>query len=258
MPVKRIAICLSGQMRTFDHPAVQASFRTFLQGLGAHVDLFVSTWSDRGVSYNHGAHQNPNNASISPLPQPKITEELIRSVYADLNVISVQIRDYAEWKTRLRPTYAAVLREGFQWNGMRIAGTVVPQLFTIWDANMLRRGTGKTYDWVFRVRPDLMFDCRHNAAALLASLDPKHVHAINAPTTRVFWPQRIYDIFFFGGPVAMDVACDSYIHIDTAIQHPFTNGLHPRDACRILYVCTALLGGTHVRDIDRVVCEIYR
>ena len=248
----RIALLMCGQMRTFDNPRVQASFRAFVAALGAHeVDMFVSTWSDRGISYNHGHPE----ASRAMAPNATVTEEMIRAVYAGLNIVSVQIRDYAEWQTRLRPSYAAVLREGFQWNGMRIAGTVVPQLFTIWDANMLRRAGGKSYDWVFRVRPDLVFEPLDD---LLAPLDPKHVHAINAPTAGVFWPQRIYDIFFFGGPAAMDVACDSYNHIDVAIQHPFMNGLHPRDACRILYVCTALMGRVPVRDIDRVVCKIHR
>jgi hypothetical protein len=251
-----IALCLSGQMRTFDHPRVQASFRAFVDSLnkaGHEVDLFVSTWSDRGISYNHGHTNTP-----SSLPSSEITEEMIRNAYAGLNVLSVSIRNYAEWQTRLRPTYATVLREGFTWNGMQIRGTAVPQLFTIWDANMLRRGSQRTYDWVFRVRPDLMFDASVSIPNLIASCDPKHVHGINAPATAVFWPRRIYDIFFFGGPAAMDVACDAYNNIDAAIQHPFANGLHPRDACRILYVSTALLGNVPVKDVDQVVCDIFR
>jgi hypothetical protein len=245
----RIAICLSGQMRTFDHPQVMASFRAFVASLG-EVDLFVSTWSDRGISYNHG-HPRHDNAGRT------ITEEMIRETYAGFNLVSIQIRDYAEWQTRLRPTYATILREGFQWNGMRILGTVVPQLFTIWDANMLRRASGRDYDWVFRVRPDLMFDIGVSKG-LLESCNPSAIYGINAPAAGVFWPNRIYDVFFFGGPAAMDVTCDAYNNIEAAIQHPFTNGLHPRDACRILYVCTAVLGGTVVRDLNRVVCSIHR
>lgn len=261
-PRRRIALLMCGQMRLFDHPRVVGAFRDFVGALGcgsdggtATIDLFVSTWSDRGVSYNHGhplhAH-TANNATI--------TESDIRRVYepTGVRIAGIKVRNYAEWRARLRPTYAAMEREGFVWNGMNIRGTMVPQLFTLWDANMMRCSAGgQTHDLVIRIRPDLLYNLTHAGPLLVTPVVPNTVTGINSPAAGVFWPQRIYDIFFWGTAAAMDNVCDAYNNVEAAVAHPFNNGLHPRDACRILYVQAALIGTLRVGEMAPV-ASIYR
>jgi hypothetical protein len=251
MVPSRVAILLTGQMRRYTDPDVQHSLHSYFALFDA-VDIFVSTWSDRGISYNHGdmrIHGDEGDA---------ITEEKVRSAFPQTR--SVVIHDLKAWEAKLEGCWRAVYTEGFQWNGGHIRGTAVPQLFTLWDANKARQTyqqeKGIQYDLVIRVRADALFI--PHSRSLYERVLAGEIHAINNPTSGTYYPQRIYDIFFFGTPEAMDVACEAYPNLPQLVAHPWQNGLHPRDACRCLYVQTRFVGGLGVCDIPLDICKAKR
>jgi hypothetical protein len=55
----------------------------------------------------------------------------------------------------------------------------------------------------------------------------------------------------------MDALTDAYNHLHELEIHPFFNGLHARDACRILRV-QALNADIPVVDMDHDVCTVFR
>ena len=244
----KTAILLCGQMRTWLHPDVLHSLLSLFSSFDV-CDLFVSTWDEQGVSYNHG------NVVAKPDSQHMISESSIRATYPGVRGIS--IHSLATWEATLEPAYTRIYKEGFMWHGGHIKGTVVPQLFTLWDANRLRkayeRQTGVRYDVVIRCRPDVVM--RTDAASWIN--DFPGISAINNRSTATFYPNRIYDIFFFGPSRAMDALCDAYNHLLILETHPFQNGLDKRDACRILRV-QAHVHDIPVYDIPADVCAIKR
>ncbi len=249
--VGRVAILLSGQMRRYTDPDVLHSLHRYWSLFDA-VDVFISTWSDRGVSYNHGDVRWRGDEA------DKVTEAELRRLYPQAR--SIRIHDIATWERGLLGEWKTVYAEGFEWNGMRIRGTVVPQLFGIWDANCLRReyeaATGVSYDLVIRCRPDAVF--APHGRSLYESTIPNTIYAINNCGSATFYPQRIYDIFFWGDAAAMDAVCEAYQELPELLACPWDNGLHPRDACRCLYVQARIRRGVGVVDVPLDVCIVKR
>ena len=250
----RAAILLCGQMRRYEDADVLNSLQRFF-GLFDICDLFISTWAVRGVSYNHGdiRHRADEGDAVS--------HETLRRAYGD-RIRAMGIHDDAVWSAGLDGAARRVFEEGFEWNKMRIKGTSIPQLYTLWDANRLRkeheRTTGARYDVVIRCRPDVLFSEEGLQRRWFEGLEARTIYAINCPRTGAFCPNRIYDIFFYGSGPAMDAACDAYWSVDTLVSHPFQNDLHPRDVCRMLYVQANQQHGLRVADVDCEICAVKR
>lgn len=252
----RAAILLCGQMRRYEDADVLNSLHRFFD-LFDVCDLFVSTWDVRGVSYNHGdvRHRADEGDAVSG--------ETLRRAYG-ARLRSARIHDDAIWSAGLEGIARRVFEEGFEWSGMRIKGTSIPQLFTLWDANRMRkeyeRETGARYDVVIRCRPDVLFseEGLHRRWFEVVRADAGTIYAINCPRTGAFYPNRVYDIFFYGSGAAMDAICDAYWSVDALVSHPFQNGLHPRDVCRMLYVQAVHQHGLKVADVDCEICAVKR
>lgn len=252
----RVAILLSGQMRRFADPDVLQSVLAFFR-LFDTADVFISTWSDRGVSYNHG------DVRLRGDEGDRITEANLRSVYPSLRACA--IHELGEWERGLTGLKKQIYEEGFEWQGMKIRGTVVPQLFGLWDANRLRteyeRLSGVRYDLVIRCRPDVLFDMGGKGVrrSLFETMAPNTIYAINNPGSGTYYPQRVYDIFFYGDRGAMDAVCGgAWENLELLVGHPWQNGLHPRDACRCLYVQARFLSGCAVQDVAQDLCLVKR
>jgi len=243
----KTALVLSGQLRTFHHPAVLTSLRTFIEQF-VECDVFVSVWDKVGFSYSHGDGKITSNAT-----DPVIAEQIQAALP---NVKGIHIERESDWLPTIPAKYKAIYAEGFRWAGMNIKGTVVPQLYKIWDGNRLKSEYEKThgfvYDLVIRSRPDNLYLSNIKTKYLS---DLSKIYAINCPGT--FYPNRIYDIFFFSNSANMDALTDAYNHIHELEIHPFFNGLHARDACRILRV-QALNADIPVVDMDHDVCTVFR
>jgi hypothetical protein len=242
-----VAILLCGQMRQYNDPDVIESLRVYL-GQFASVDIYVSTWSDRGVSYNHG------HVCLQGDEGEQVTEATLRQYFPQIH--SIRIHDTKVWEKGLQGAWKAAYTEGFTWSGMKIRGTVIPQLFTLWDANQLRKESGIKHDLVIRCRPDALF--AGHAPSIYHFVSPNTIYAINNPSTGTFYPQRIYDIFFFGTAEAMDGVCGAYKNFNELEAYPWQNGLHPRDACRCLYIQARFFVNIAVVDLPIDICVIKR
>lgn len=243
----KVAILLAGQVRKYDDPSLLYSMNKFIKQFG-NPDIFISTWSKRGYSQAHG-DGTPFSSSCNP-----VTKEELMLTYP--NVKDVQIDDEEEWINTISPYEKEIYEKGFDWNGQHFRGTVVPQYYTIKVANSLKQNyelqNNFKYDLVIRTR----FDNLH-----LSFLDPldlvdlSKVYTLNHPPH--YYPERIYDVFFYTNSQNMDLFCEGYEKLKELEDNSFNNGLNPRDSNRIFYVqfknCAI-----DVIDLPYNVCETYR
>jgi hypothetical protein len=245
----RVAVLLSGQMRIFDDPVLlQHYYEKLFEPLNA--DIFVSTWDNRGYSYNHGASE------IQATSNDLITKDMIKAAYKE-RLKGVEIETMSDFEAALSDEYREIYTTGFEWSGLKIKGTSVPQFYKMMRVNELKRCYEEqhnfTYDLVIRARPDVDM-LAPLEARYMTDLD-KNLYHINC--TGTFWPYRIYDIFFYSSSKNMDTMAAAYYNIPTLIEVPFDNKLHPRDACRLLFLL-AVATGINVVDMDYSPCIVIR
>jgi hypothetical protein len=243
----RYALLLSGQMRTFDNKDVVSNIHSCLIDK-YNCDVFVSTWDERGYSYCHGSGKE------NLLSKESITVEKIRLSYK--NVKDIQIDNFQKWLSELPDTIRQFYEKGFPWDGVHIKGTSVPFLYKLFSANEMKKNyekiTGIKYDVVFCTRPDCIFV---NSLKECYLTDFTKLYAINCHGT--YWPHRVYDIFFYSNSENIDKISDAYGNIIELANHPYRNGLHPKDVCRMLYV-QALKWNITIIDMDYNPCFIFR
>jgi len=220
--MKKIAVCLSGEMRLFEKEEIYQSLNKFLYP--HNPDIFISTWSHLGYSMNH--------SYIDPMISKNVESSLeTRIVKVYQNIKNINIEDYNSWiKNMSTETYKKIYSDNFQ------PATVnsYTQIYKFWDSIRLKKqyeiSNGFTYDIVIRMRPDnLLVD------NLDFDISPSTIYHINLPGI-AFYPNRIYDIFFYGDSNSMDLLSESYTDFLTLLEHQFNNGLCKRDCCRILFL----------------------
>jgi hypothetical protein len=170
------------------------------------------------------------------------------------------MEDEAAWLATLPAAMKTYYTKGYDWSGSHYKGTSVPQFYTLavanWMKSVFESANHFKYDVVMRNRPDNRFLTRFPAI----EIPENAVVGINSRSSpfKTFWPHRIYDIFFFGSSAAMDVvagkAFDEYMD---NVSHPFNNGLHAEDSCRLLFV-QALRHGIRVGDLNSDVVVVER
>jgi hypothetical protein len=234
----RVAVLICGEMRNFDNPELIKRNNQYLFSK-YNCDLFISTWDNRGYSPYHVPVEN-------------------NIIHKYNNVKNMNIENYEAWFSNLPDEYKDKYSLG------TVNATVFPQLYKIWDANRMKilyeNKHDFKYDMVIRFRPDMCLveeipNVYLNEFIRLDSNSNNKIWALNPPT--IYYPNRIYDIFFYGNSGSMDTIADSWIHILKYIKDPFDNGLAKVDACRVLYVA-ALLNNINVIHITRRIGDIYR
>lgn len=253
----RIAVLLAGEMRNYDNPKILAALS---KHLFAHheCDVFISTWDRRGESYNQG---NGSGAEAKAVAQRRVTPSAIEATYKYIGARHVEVKMEEErvWSSGLPTHLSTFYSRGYDWNGVHYKGTSVPQFYKIADTCRMKSAYeaagGFTYDLVLRTRPDNIFRVDFTPSVL----PPDVVCAINCPQPHgTFWPHRIYDIFFYGSSAAMDVvAGGAYDEYMDNVSHPFNNGLHAEDSCRLLFV-QAARHGIRVGDLNYDVVMVER
>ena len=125
----RVALLLCGQMRTFDHPKVIEYTNRLIEKFDC--DVFVSTWSNRGVSlwtmhsqsqdiYKDVKDLNIDEKSISIIP----------------NVKDCIVSDYDEYLyNKCNPNTKQLLLNN-QWG---VGASSSPQLYTMYLASEMKK-----------------------------------------------------------------------------------------------------------------------
>lgn len=231
-------------MRLFENSLVSNSL-SFLYNLN-NPDFFISTWSHTGFSYNtkHGDVLTKRN---------DLDLELYNKIINNYkNVKSIEIENYDEWVVNLPENIKSLMSS-------RLVGgeavTSPPQLYKIYKCNELKKqyeiDNDFKYDLVIRIRPDLVFLESLN----LDTIDS--INHINFGIPGAFYPNRIFDIFFYSNNSNMDKLSETWLNIIDCINDGFDNGLDKRDCCRLLYV-SALRNNLIVNDLKTRICDVYR
>jgi len=254
--VPRVAILLAGEMRNYNNRDLLSYNNANLMGL-YDCDVFVSTWTHCGKTQNHGSVIDGLYANSS------VCETDIRELYS--NVRGVRIEDYETWKTSMPETYKHHYLGGLNVGEKTIDATSFPQLYKIYDANQMKMQYEKanhfTYDLVIRFRSDVCIieQIPHEYINPFMELDQSvtenRIWHMNPP--KIFYPSRIYDIFFYGNTQTMNHVCDTWKHMIEYIEHSFDNGLPKVDCCRLLYVA-CITHNVQVCDIPRCIGDVYR
>jgi hypothetical protein len=239
---KKLALCLSGEFRFFDHPLIIDGFKKFL--LIHKPDIFISTWDHIGVSMNHGY--------IDPSSKKNIDAnifEKIKEIYESIKYLKIE--NYNSWFESLDK----ILKDNIYSNKFNpLTINSYTQIYKIHDSINLKSKYEKEnnfkYDVVIRARTDNLFINHFNL-----SIDSNSIYNINFGSA--FYPNRIYDILFYGDSNSMDKVSDAFINFQNLINHDFNNGLCKRDACRILYL-QAFLSNLKVFSTSSRLCDIYR
>lgn len=251
--VKRVAILLAGEMRNYDNIELVQKNKKYLFEV-YNCDIFISTWDKKGYSPAHGYAYN------KPYSDDKITIQNIENIYN--NIKSINIENFNDWFSNLPEEYKALYN--LRQHGGNCYATVFPQLYKLWDCNRLKTEYEKQndfqYDLVIRFRPDMCLVEEIPKEYLTDFLDidkvsQNKIFTINPP--KIFYPNRVYDIFFFGNNESMNILCDCWNNILNCIHYSYYNGLPQVDACRVLYV-QCLLNNLHVIDMQRCIGDIYR
>lgn len=244
----KIALCISGEMRDFQDPLINNSIRQIAENL--NCDIFISTWSHNGVSYN-----KINDAILKKRDDLNSDlENRIMLAYGP-RTKSIEIENYNEWLDNLDPSIIELMSTKLQGGE---AVTSPPQLYKIYKCNQLKLEYQEInkfeYEVCIRVRPDLIF---LSTPDLSNSLKLEMVNHINFGIEGAYWPMRIYDIFFYSKNDIMDKISNSWLSIIEDSVEPLPNGLDRRDACSLLKK-NAIKYGIEVNDLQNRICSVYR
>jgi len=241
----KIAMCISGEMRNFTDPLIIDNLKKVIKDLGC--DLFISTWSHGGVSYNkiNSNILDRKNDIIENL------QDNIHDVFSE-NLKLLEIESYNNWIDNLDPAIIEMM------SSKLIGGEAVtspPQLYKIYKCNQLKTTYEKLnsfeYDIAIRVRPDLIF----METPEMTNLDK--INHINFGIKGAYWPMRIFDIFFYSNNDSMNKISNSWLSILEDSNNPINNELDPRDACSLLYI-NAIKNNIGVNDLQKRICGVYR
>lgn len=242
----KVALCISGQLRTFDNENV-------IKSLKEHVlnhydcDIFLSVWDDRGISQY--TEKNDASNSYNLIKSDNILPMDILSYYPMAK--QIQVTNFKLWLDSISEELRTKFNTEITTWGQTL--TAIPQLYKIWECNQMKSDyeqlNGFKYDIVIRSRPDLMFVSKLNL------INDGIIYHMNTP--KFFWSNRIYDIFFYSNSENMDKMASSWLRINDLFNHPFQNGLDYRDACRLLYV-NMIMEGLKEKSMDRNICDVYR
>lgn len=242
--VPKIAVLIVGEMRNFDDFNIIKNNNKFLFEK-YNCDIFVSTWTKRGYSFNHGNIINKDNYT------DQIREDNIKNIYKRCKKINIE--DYDKWFSSLPENYKTIYENGLLNGDILCPATSFPQLYKLYDANRLKcdyeNENNFKYDIVIKFRSDM---------CIINDIDIKidnNLYHLNPPA--IYDNNRIYDIFFMCNTNIMNILSNTYINIIDLINDDFDNGLDKVNACRLLYLY-AIKNNINVCDMSFCIGDIYR
>lgn len=240
----RTALCISGQLRSFDNPAILKNlYKHIIEPLKA--DVFIDTWYDRGDSfYAQSAKINPKYDVRENIEANKVQE-----LY---NPIMMKIEDFRYWKENLIPQdlNRNIIKNGVPY----IGGTAM--FYKIFGANNLKTEyeteNNFKYDLVIRSRFDLIFykpiedDYLKNLNVLWNN---------NGPA--IYMNYRVHDTFNFGNSNIMDTFSNIYLNLPKYWDDKNYLILDKYDSCRVIKICCLQNNILDKSYKDRSMYEVY-
>lgn len=201
----RVAICLSGQMRTFErcHPYLKKYVLEPLQ-----PDVFIHTWKNSGV-WTKGTNQKDE--------EKKITYDELRELYDPKKSVIEDFEDsYTEGMGNIQVPDLLKQYEPRHYKG------AIPMFYKIWACNELKKEWEHKhhfqYDVSIRLRPDMIFFDRIPDKVLK---DTNIIWFSHYAINPVF---QASDKFAVSGSKNMDYYCSLWEHLEEYWQNPLGNG----------------------------------
>lgn len=158
----KIAFCISGHLRTYKNPIIQKNFFEFKDYISSfgEVDIFVSTWNRQNTERSWSASHNLHD----PLTISNYIDE--HDILQHYGARSVKILDYDYYSSIYSPlNYKYFTKKEYSWDERAINNNILhstKMFYLIYRVNQLKTKheyiNSFTYDYVFRIRPDHLFD----------------------------------------------------------------------------------------------------
>ena len=249
----KVALLLCGQMRTFDYPKVLENTNKLIEKF--NCDVFVSTWSDRGVSV-WSEHAVKNQLKIQQKEKNKIiVDDDIKLIK---NVKKFKIDEYQNFlinecddNMRLMLTQSSDILYASK-------ATSNPCLYKIYSSYQLLEEymdqENIKYDIIIKTRPDFLHI--HNDIEKYFEKANDTLFHIN--TGYAHHPNRVFDIFFLSSLKNMKIVCESWLNYKNLSESSYSLGhLSKFDICRMLYA-QCVLNNIKIDTFNKVLGDIFR
>jgi len=241
---KKVALLLSGQLRTFDDPVVIKSWEKFFDQY--EVTTFVSCWKDRGRSI--GGTPANINAGDGIDEEEVLHFEKISSIFQTNNI---QLLNYQDWlKSDEIKEWMEPARGNWLFNATYTANYMRAMVGKMFKGHL--EATNETYDGVFLGRPDLYFIRK----PFQDFFDDNQHYVYHQ---NIHKKDMIYDVLLFSSATNILKVCDLYhseLFEPSVIKAPPYDGTY-REPCRVFWAYF-LLAGINQRGLGQAYAETYR
>lgn len=177
----KIAVCYSGQIRC--GPKAVVWHNNFLQETNA--DIFIHTWD---VTANKEWHNESKNfIENTQLVSCKNSYQDLYEFQQGLNkkTILTEVENYDNWKNVTKITNLQASPLWYSW------------FKSIKMVEWYQNQTNIKYDWIIKLRPDIVFPSEYLLKDELIFCNPQKFHAM------AYEPYRVDDVFFIASPEIM-------------------------------------------------------
>jgi hypothetical protein len=227
-------------MRNYNDQSISNNFFAFKEHLShfGEVDIFVASWNYQNTQNCWSAS---HNLSLCDSYKIQIDPILISEHYKS---VATKIFDYDFYSSDNSPLkYQYFTNNKYNWDERGIYNDIIhstKMLFLIYEANLLKSVYANmlniTYDWVFRIRPDHLFDLKEIKEYIdLNKLDPDKLympgkndrlafgsnHNMNIYCSSIYRLINIFNNNIFGDPETVLQSCTKQlINIENIVYTP--------------------------------------
>jgi len=236
----RIALCLSGHLRTYNSSMVHQSFidfKNYLSRFGS-IDIFIASWNRQNTKNSWSASHNLNDVNTADCI---VDSTLIQKHYETENVWLYNY-DYYDDINYSPLKYYYFTNKEYIWDSRGINNEIIhstKMFYLIYQCNLKKMqyeyNNKFKYDCVFRIRPDHAFDMsqcqqinleniksdrlyipKHNDRFAYGSSDIMNKYSYSIHHMSHFFQQGI-----FGDPETIQKSCiESVINPDHIVYIP--------------------------------------
>jgi hypothetical protein len=236
----KVALLFSGQIRDLDPELFNRGLKLFCRRINA--EIYLTFWDEPGISLNHKI----SNLKVKVDNHFDINS-YIEKAFNGFKVKKISSESYDQWRTKLNVKYSKILSNDLY---SKLTIHSLPQIYQIFKSFNLVSNIDQ-YDLIFRCRYDLQF------VSDFSEKNFKRNTIYNLNFGNAFFPERIYDIFFWGTPKALKAVFNTWQNIPELVNDAFDNNLDKRDPCRLLYL-SAINANNNVKSGKIRYCDIFR
>ena len=241
---KKVLLLLSGELRTYDHPAVLRGWSKFFNKYD--TTTFLCCWDNRGRSLYSKKHYSDDTVQ----EDESVNLEQVKKVFPTNNI---KLFNYDSWlNSRDLQFWMGQHRSDQFFNSVFAAFFLRKQVFKLAMENIEENKSD--FDGVFLTRPDMFFI---RELPDYPFTETECIWQQNPP--ECFFANRVYDNFLFSDIKNIKKVCELYDSplFQGSIESNFGTQLHYLDPCKILYSYFTLAKIDH-KSYDYLYTEPFR